>query len=79
MVIAPARTGSDKRRSTAVIRTDHTNKGILCMLIPGGRMFRIVVMKLTAPKIEEVPPKCKLKIARSTEGPECACTLESGG
>jgi len=27
-------------------------------------------MKLTAPKIEEAPAKCKLKIAKSTEGPE---------
>jgi hypothetical protein len=35
-------------------------------------MFRIVTIKLIAPKIELVPDKWKLKIARSTEGPECA-------
>jgi hypothetical protein len=31
------------------------------------------------PIIELAPDKCKLKIAKSTDGPECACTLESGG
>jgi len=36
-------------------------------------------MKLIAPKIEEAPAKCKLKIAKSTDGPECACTLAKGG
>ena len=30
----------------------------------------IVVIKLTAPNIEEAPAKCKLKIAKSTEPPE---------
>jgi hypothetical protein len=79
IVIAPARTGSDKSKSTAVIRTDHTNSGSLCIVIPGGLILIIVVIKLTAPKIEDAPAKCKLKIARSTDGPECACTLERGG
>jgi len=32
----------------------------------------MVVIKLIAPKIEEAPAKCKLNIAKSTEGPECA-------
>jgi len=35
-------------------------------------MFIIVVIKLAAPKIDETPAKCKLKIAKSTEPPECA-------
>jgi hypothetical protein len=39
----------------------------------------MVVIKLIAPKIEEAPAKCKLKIAKSIEGPECACTLANGG
>jgi len=30
----------------------------------------MVVIKLIAPKIEEAPAKCKLKIAKSTEPPE---------
>lgn len=32
-------------------------------------IFIIVVIKLIAPSNEEMPAKCKLKIARSTEGP----------
>jgi hypothetical protein len=32
-------------------------------------MLTIVVIKLTAPKIEEIPAICKLKIKRSTDGP----------
>ena len=32
-------------------------------------MFKIVVIKFTAPKIEEAPAKCKLKIAKSIAGP----------
>jgi len=39
----------------------------------------IVVMKLIAPKIDEAPAICKLKIAKSTEGPECAKALLKGG
>jgi len=42
------------------------------MVIPGVRIFKIVVIKLIAPKIEEAPAMCKLKIAKSTEPPECA-------
>ena len=65
--------------STAVIKTDHTNSGNSCIVNPGGRILIIVVIKLTAPKIEDAPAKCKLKIAKSTEGPECAATLANGG
>jgi len=30
----------------------------------------MVVIKLIEPKIEAAPAKCKLKIAKSTDGPE---------
>jgi hypothetical protein len=70
MVIAPAKTGNDNSNKNAVIKTDQTNSGILCIFIPGLRMLKIVVIKLIAPKIEEAPAKCKLKIAKSTDGPE---------
>jgi hypothetical protein len=33
-------------------------------------MLKIVQIKLIAPKMEEAPDKCKLKIAKSTEPPE---------
>lgn len=34
-----------------VINTNHTNKGILRIVIPGARIFKIVVIKLIAPKL----------------------------
>jgi len=72
MVIAPAKTGKDSKSKKAVIKIDQTINGNLCMDKPGARIFKIVVIKVIAPKIEEAPAKCKLKIAKSTEGPECA-------
>jgi hypothetical protein len=33
-------------------------------------MFIIVTIKLIAPKIDETPARCKLKIAKSTAPPE---------
>lgn len=70
MVMAPASTGRDSNKRTAVIKTDHTNKGIESKVILALRIFRIVVIKLIAPKIEEAPAKWRLKIAKSTENPE---------
>jgi len=57
MVMAPARTGSDRSNRKAVIKIDHTNKGSLSHLIPGDRILKIVVIKLMAPNIEEAPAK----------------------
>lgn len=57
MVIAPANTGRDRRSKIAVISTDQTNKGIRSNEIPGARILIIVVIKFTAPKIEEIPAK----------------------
>jgi hypothetical protein len=42
-------------------------------------MLKIVQIKLIAPKIEDAPDKCKLNMAKSTEPPEWAVALESGG
>lgn len=70
MVIAPARTGRDKRRRMTVIFTAQMNRGIRSNVIPGERMLMIVEMKLIEPRIEEAPARCREKIARSTEGPE---------
>jgi len=69
MVIAPAKTGKDNNNNTAVTKIDQTNNGILCIVMPGARIFKIVVIKFAAPKIDEAPAKCNLKIAKSTEGP----------
>ena len=78
-MIAPARTGRDRRRRRAVIATAHTNSGIRSKVIPMGRMLITVVIKFTAPKIDEIPAKCNLKIARSTEEPPWAILDDSGG
>jgi hypothetical protein len=42
-------------------------------------MLNTVVIKLTVPKIEEAPAKCKLKIAKSTEPPEWNPIPDNGG
>lgn len=79
IVIAPASTGSESKRRTAVIRTDQTNRGVRSSVIPEGRIFITVVMKFTAPRIDEIPAKCNEKIEISTLGPAWAILLESGG
>jgi hypothetical protein len=71
-VIPPARTGRDNNNKKAVMSTDHANNGRRCILIPGARILKIVVIKFIAPKMDAAPDKCRLKIARSTEGPEWA-------
>jgi len=63
----------------AVINTDHTNKGILWKVKPGALILIIVVIKFIAPRIEEIPAKCKLKIAKSTEPPEWNSIDDKGG
>ena len=67
--MAPARTGSDKSSKNAVTKTDQTNKGILCRVMPGALMLKIVVIKLNAPKIEDAPAICNDRIAISMAGP----------
>lgn len=79
MVIAPASTGKDVSNRMAVIRTDHTNSGIFSIFTPSGRIFKMVVIKFIAPKIEETPAKCREKIDRSTLAPECAMFDDNGG
>jgi hypothetical protein len=69
IVMAPANTGKERSKRRAVIPTDQTNKGTRSKVIPGARMLIIVVMKLIAPKIEEIPAKCREKIAKSTAAP----------
>jgi hypothetical protein len=78
-VIAPANTGRESNNNKAVIPTDHTNKGIRSKVIPIDRILIIVVIKFTAPKIEDTPAKCNLKIAKSTEAPLWAIPDDKGG
>lgn len=55
--MAPARTGSDRSRRTTVIVTAHTNNGIRSRVRPCHRMLITVVIKFTAPRIEDAPAK----------------------
>lgn len=43
------------------------------------RILIAVVIKLIAPRIEEIPARCNLKIARSTDAPPWAIFAERGG
>jgi hypothetical protein len=79
IVIAAASTGRDSNNKIAVIKTDQTNKGNLSKVIPGVHMLTIVVMKFIAPKIEEIPARCRLKIAKSTLIPGVPCIELNGG
>jgi hypothetical protein len=69
MVIAPASTGRESKRRIAVIKTDQTKSGIRSIVIPLARMLIVVVIKFTAPRMEETPARCSEKIAKSTEPP----------
>jgi len=64
-----ASAGKATTSSTEVIKTDQTKSGIRNIVIPVGRILTIVTIMLIAPKIEEAPARCMLKIAKSTEGP----------
>lgn len=77
--MAPASTGRESNKRIAVIRTDQQNKEVRSINIPILRKFPIVLMKLTAPRIEEIPARCKEKIAKSTAAPECERFLLKGG
>jgi hypothetical protein len=69
MVIAPANTGSDRKRSRAVIATAHTNRGIRSGFIFLGFILIVVEMKFTAPRMDDTPAKCREKMAKSTDAP----------
>ena len=67
--MAPASTGSDNSNRNTVTRIDHTNSGILCSVMPGARMLKMVVMKLMAPRIDEAPARCSERMTKSIAGP----------
>ena len=59
IVMAPPKTGNDNNNKNEVTRTDQTNNGNLCKVIPGARMVKMVVMKFTPPRIVPNPPSAK--------------------
>jgi hypothetical protein len=42
-------------------------------------MLITVVIKFMAPSIDDIPERCKLNIAKSTEAPECDWIPDKGG
>lgn len=64
-MIAPANTGREISSRIAVINIDHTKSGIVSNFMLLGCMFMMVVIKLIAPKIEEIPAKWREKIVIS--------------
>lgn len=79
IVIAPASTGKDNSSSKAVMAIDHTNSGIRSGFILFGFMLIVVVIKFTAPRIDDTPAKCSEKMAKSTDAPAWAIPLARGG
>lgn len=79
MVIAPAKTGRDNSNKIVVIKIDHAKRGVWFRLIPDPRRFPKVLIKFTAPRRDDTPAKWREKIAKSTDGPECAILLLRGG
>lgn len=69
-MIAPASTGRDRSNRTAVIKTDQQKREVRSINIPILRRLPTVLIKFTAPKIEDTPAKCREKIAKSTAAPE---------
>lgn len=74
-----ARTGRESSSRTAVTSTDHTNNGVWYCVIAGGFMLMIVVIKLMAPRMDEIPARWREKIVRSTDAPAWARFPASGG
>jgi len=79
IVIPAARTGRDRRRSTAVTSTAQTKRGVWYWEMAGGFMLMVVVIKLIAPKIDDTPARWSEKIVRSTDAPAWARLPASGG
>ena len=62
---AAARIGKAMRTSTLVMSTVQVKTGIRNIVIPGQRMQKIVVMKLTAPRMVPRPPIARPSSHRS--------------
>lgn len=57
IVIAPAKTGSDRRSRIAVIKTDQIKSGICSQAYGLFGIFTIVAIKLIDPRIDEIPAR----------------------
>ncbi len=78
-MIAPAKTGRERRSRIVVTFRDQTNNGTRSRRICFDRMLIIVVIKFTDPRMDDTPARWREKMARSTEVPECAIFEARGG
>jgi len=67
IVMAPANTGKANNSNNVVINTDQTNSGICSNFMFFARIFKMVVIILIAPKIDETPARCNEKIVISID------------
>src|SRR5271156_2347254 len=79
IVIAPASTGTASTSRNAVTSSDQMNSGILCSVMPGARMLKIVVMKFIAPRIELAPARWSANRVQSIPIPDSKVAFDSGG
>ncbi len=75
---APVSTGKVSRISTPVSAAFHVKIGMRNMVMPGARMHTTVVMKLTAPRIEDRPVSARPRIHKSPPMPGDRTASESG-
>lgn len=62
-----------------VIKEAQANRGDFDEGLFFGRIFTIVAIKFTDPRIDLAPARCREKIAISTDGPEWAAVADRGG
>ena len=55
------------------------NNGILCKVMPGARILKIVVMKFIAPRIELAPARCSANSVQSIPMPASYVAFDNGG
>lgn len=79
IVIAPAKTGRERSSNIVVKKIDQTKSGSRSMVMPGLRIFIIVVINFIEAIIEDAPARWREKIARSTQPPACAVGPDKGG
>src|SRR3984885_11661168 len=79
MVIAPASTGTASTSRNAVTSSDQMNSGILCSVMPGARMLKMVTMKFIEPSSELAPARCNANSVQSMPMPDSYVEFDSGG
>src|SRR3954470_23149313 len=79
MVIAPASTGTASTSRNAVTSSDQMNSGILCSVMPGARMLKMVTMKFIDPSSELMPARCSANSVQSMPIPGSYMPPDSGG